>query len=90
MTLSEAKRFVEVWYESNSLEDVQERLGIDRRRASNYAGHLRRAGVPLPAMKADTSRKNCSQLSKEDVEQLRRLGQILHDARQVTLRYRGN
>lgn len=41
--------FITAWYESSTLEEVCRRLGLDRRAASNIAGHLRREGIPLPA-----------------------------------------
>lgn len=47
-----AERFVEVWQQSADVSEVCRTLGIeDRYDATQFAGYLRRKGVPLKAMK---------------------------------------
>jgi len=44
--------FVLAWQRCNTLAEVSAATGMDRKRASQYAGFLRKKGVPLKDMKA--------------------------------------
>lgn len=65
-------RFVELWQTSTTFTEAVEKLGMDRRDASNIAGHLRRCGVGLKVfVKSGKHGGRISKLCKDEWEKLK-------------------
>ncbi len=73
MTFDERRAFVIAWQAALTIDEFCERTGFDSRKASNNAGDMRKAGIPLKRMPRDYTTKHSPKMTPAEIRELCRL-----------------